>query len=281
MNLRYPERLLQPWKDLRQFTQELYAMYRAGSREEPEAPASPPSRPRAAPAVARRPSVRRESGPDGPTPSPPSRPEAGSEPPRWATVARRVRAVEAGRRVETVAEERRREAATPVRFPEPGRGRRPEAPPADPGPARRAAPGPEPEPPPARDRPGPVDTPRPEFTAAEVGRRPEEARPYRPPYEVVNVGADLDEADFTLPIGGGGTTVFVGKVVSGSGDTYQVRLYQAGPDGDPDEDPVEVTIPTIDPAERIPADTWLFGVFQFQDADGDDTYYAQPPIWLT
>jgi hypothetical protein len=33
MNLRYPERLLQPWKDLRQFTQELYAMVRSGNED--------------------------------------------------------------------------------------------------------------------------------------------------------------------------------------------------------------------------------------------------------
>jgi hypothetical protein len=280
MNLRYPERLLQPWKDLRQFTQELYAMFRTGDERPGTEPGSPaPARAADRPGVVRRPPpARREFPTEGPRPRPEgAAPDAG--PPKWETVARRVRNAESFRRPEAVVEARRREAAQPARLPEPERPRRVEVPRPGDEPRRRQAPAVEPE----RERPRPE--PARDESRAKVDQIPYAPRPVEPLVappraDVLNVGADPEWVEPTWPIGGGGTTVFVGKVESGSGDTYQVKLYQDGPDGDPDDEPVEVTIPTIDPDEQIPADTWLFGIFQFTNDDGDFIYYAQPPIWM-
>ena len=91
----------------------------------------------------------------------------------------------------------------------------------------------------------------------------------------------LDIGDFMKWTGGSdGTTVFMGKVQSGSGDTYQVVLYQNSPTGSPDADPVTVTVPMIDPSETINPDTWLSAIFEFQDSDGNNIYFCQPPVWM-
>ena len=83
------------------------------------------------------------------------------------------------------------------------------------------------------------------------------------------------------PSAGGGAGATVGQVVSGTGDTYQVTLYSNGPDNTPDDGgPVEVKVLMIDPNDTIPVDTWLFGILQLEDGDGDPLYYAQPPVWL-
>ncbi|MBX6314763.1 MAG: hypothetical protein IRY99_17880, partial [Isosphaeraceae bacterium] len=68
---------------------------------------------------------------------------------------------------------------------------------------------------------------------------------------------------------------FMGKVVSGSGDTYEVKLYPDGPDGAPDQETVTVTIPMIADDEKIEADTWINPVFKF-----GDTYFCQVPVWM-
>ncbi|SIO38074.1 hypothetical protein SAMN05444166_4239 [Singulisphaera sp. GP187] len=97
---------------------------------------------------------------------------------------------------------------------------------------------------------------------------------YKPP------GFEIPDAPDARPIGGGGTTVFIGKVKSGTGKTYQVNLYPNGPNGDPQSPSVSVEIPTIDPDEQIDPNTWLFGIFQFSDSDGNDIYFAQPTVWM-
>lgn len=85
-----------------------------------------------------------------------------------------------------------------------------------------------------------------------------------------------DIGDFANQVGGGGgsSSVFMGKVVSGSGASYVVELYPGGPNSDPG-DHVAVGIPMIDSDEQIPAGTWLSPIIQF-----GDTYACQPPVWM-
>lgn len=80
--------------------------------------------------------------------------------------------------------------------------------------------------------------------------------------------------------GGGGTTTFLGKVVSGTGNTYRVDIYGVGSTGDPTTR-VTVIIPEIDPDEEIPVGTWLNPIFQFTPGVGNPTYECQVPIWLS
>jgi hypothetical protein len=96
--------------------------------------------------------------------------------------------------------------------------------------------------------------------------------PIQPPLDIGNFANGFG--------GGGGTNVFMGTVQSGTGATYEVTLYQDGPDGTPDSSPVEVTIPQIDPNEKIPAGTWLTGIISFTDSQGNTTFACQVPIWL-
>jgi hypothetical protein len=79
--------------------------------------------------------------------------------------------------------------------------------------------------------------------------------------------------------GSGGTTVFLGQVVSGSGDTYSVNLFGSGT-AQASTATVTVTIPQIATTETIPATTWLQAVYQFTDSSGNVTYEAQVPVWL-
>lgn len=87
------------------------------------------------------------------------------------------------------------------------------------------------------------------------------------------------------PIGGGGsgTSAFLGRVTSGTGDTYQVDLYGDGPDDSPTAS-VTAKVPQIDDTEEIPPGTWLDCVHQFGKLDQQGqpifTYAFQPPIWL-
>lgn len=68
--------------------------------------------------------------------------------------------------------------------------------------------------------------------------------------------------------GGGG---FPGEVVSGSGDTYQVDVYEGGLDAAPVTR--TVTQLEIHPDEQIPAGTWaLVGKL-------GDEYFMQVPVW--
>jgi hypothetical protein len=87
----------------------------------------------------------------------------------------------------------------------------------------------------------------------------------------------------------GGTTTFLGKVVSGTGNTYKVDIYGNG-DTQPATMPgVTVTIPQIDSAETIPPGTWLNPIFQFTIPSLDPltgqpitikVYQCQIPVWL-
>ncbi len=86
-----------------------------------------------------------------------------------------------------------------------------------------------------------------------------------------------------IPVSGGGagTTAFLGKVVSGTGDTYVVDLYGNG-SGRVKTATVEVTIPQIADDETIPAGTWINPVFRFTvvGIETTTTYECQVPIWL-
>jgi hypothetical protein len=90
-----------------------------------------------------------------------------------------------------------------------------------------------------------------------------------------------------LPGHGGGTTVFLARVVSGSGNTYQVNIYGNG-SGQPPTNPlvgetrppVTATVPQIDPDEQIPAGFWISALYQFTN-NGVTTYEFQPSIWIS
>jgi hypothetical protein len=79
--------------------------------------------------------------------------------------------------------------------------------------------------------------------------------------------------------GAGGTTTFLGKIISGTSDTYIVDLYGSGSGEDP-TDRVTVTIPEIHPAEELPVGMWLNPIFQFTNG-ATVTYETQIPIWLS
>lgn len=85
-----------------------------------------------------------------------------------------------------------------------------------------------------------------------------------------------------MPSDGGGAGGTIGKVVSGSGDTYQCVLYSNGPDNASDNNGQSQTVKILmsETSDQIPTGTWLFGVLQLEDADGNPLYYAQYPVWL-
>lgn len=70
--------------------------------------------------------------------------------------------------------------------------------------------------------------------------------------------------------GGGGTP---GKVISGSGQTYQVTLYPSGPAGAAGQT-VSVTQLDIASDAAIPEDTWTIVT------QSGGSYYMQVPVWL-
>lgn len=74
-------------------------------------------------------------------------------------------------------------------------------------------------------------------------------------------------------------TSFLGRVVSGTGDTYQVALHGNG-SSQAATATVSATVPQIDAAETIPAGTWLAAVHAFTVA-GVTVYEFQPPVWLS
>ncbi len=86
-------------------------------------------------------------------------------------------------------------------------------------------------------------------------------------------------------IGGGGS--FLGKVVSGSGDTYQVDLHGNG-SGQPATATVTATVPQMAPSAVIPAGTWVGPVYGFAVASLNlnlgqpvsANYEFQCPVWL-
>ncbi len=69
------------------------------------------------------------------------------------------------------------------------------------------------------------------------------------------------------------TSTFPGKVVSGSGATYSVDIYQNGLSQTATR--VTVTQLQIDASETIPADTWATVTRQ-----SDGSYFMQVPVWM-
>jgi len=77
------------------------------------------------------------------------------------------------------------------------------------------------------------------------------------------------------------TSVYVGKVSSGTGNSYQVAIYPLGPNDITSAFTVTVTVPMIDPDETIDAGTWIFGIHVFTDSEGVDSYFYQPAVWVS
>lgn len=286
--IKYPERFLDPGiQSLQRLKEQLYAMFREGREAEEEAPQAPgPARVDLVPTKG---TEGRYIGTLTTSPGGNTKgfvPAKGTEKRYIGEVTVRREPARAG--VDRIVEERLRAASTPAELPTPATRRaRPTAPlparearetPAPPDPrGRRAAPVPIPEARPERaDR---EELPRRERTTPERVSYPRAEPDGYPPADPF---ADLGYPDSIYPKlgGGGGTTVFVGKVASGTGDTYQVALYPDGSHGDAG-DTVEVTIPMIAEDETIDPETWLFGIFLFTDADGNEVYEAQPPVWMS
>lgn len=92
------------------------------------------------------------------------------------------------------------------------------------------------------------------------------------------------DIDSPRPIAGSGSTVLMGKVVSGTGDTYQVDLYTNGPSQPKDTGgSITVKILTIDDNEQLPVDMWITGIAKVSYSNnGISTteYWAQVPVWM-
>lgn len=301
MNLRYPERLLQPWRDLRQFTQELYAMYKDASQDDVsggiDVEAPPVKIGEQSFKVQRKPGGELNLVPEAAAPQAPEEPAGGRQ--RFTRPSRRSREPEGRTRPEPIVEERRAAASERPRLPEPSRPRREapsfaeqEARPLPqfdrPTPFRDRTPPaeqegtqrPTPELPPRKKRAEfPEETPRKPFDAPTLAFDYDTSTRHPKKHKVVNVGTEPDYPPPPYPAAAsGGTTVFIGKVTGRSGAKSLVTLYPDGPAGDPGDD-VEVQIQDLDASDSVP-NGWLFGIFQFTDSDGNTYYTAKPPMWV-
>lgn len=257
-DIRNPQALLQPWRNLTQFTEELYSMLtrQGGAEPEPEPSADRPEAPRpdqARPRVDPRPGI------------PPTTIRARPTPPPVAPLADTpTRRADAAPRTPGFAPEgapgRTRVESTPT--PTPGRASRPYEFPAPAPTAAESAP-------PSRSRKGYSD-PAPRADGA--------GGPYAefPDYDAF-AGTPV------FPGGGGsGNGGLIGKVVEGGPGAYSVVLYPDGPNVTPtgdDAEPVTVTILTFHALDNpLQPDTWLTSIFSYE-AEGGTTYFCQPPVW--
>jgi hypothetical protein len=72
--------------------------------------------------------------------------------------------------------------------------------------------------------------------------------------------------------GGGGGGCFPGKILSGSGDTYSVAVYESGLAGEPKTRVVKQL--QIDPAETIQENTWVMV------GKVGNSFFMMVPVWL-
>lgn len=252
-----PQWLLQPWKNLTHFTEELYSALRSG-----------------APVVHNGPVVVRvKEGQTGlrierddtspPDFAPPVRlgsPVAESGPPEWKTYQAKAR----------------------------DRASRPPGMPFEDKSEARVAPGVDSTIPGRRRREAPmfsVDGPV-EFTGPPVrfSKPPEVFDAKKKEWYTPKEWKKPEDTSLTVPGGGGGgTTVFIGKIQSCvPGGPAKVLLFPDGPTGDPSPtDPVEVALPTIDPDEDMQGVTWLPNIYQFSDSGGNNSYVCYPPVWVS
>lgn len=84
-------------------------------------------------------------------------------------------------------------------------------------------------------------------------------------------GGPQDKGNGNPPPSKGGGGGFPGKILSGTGDTYQVEVYEDGVSGEATTR--SVTQLSISASEKIEANTWVF-----VGKTGDD-YFMQHPVW--
>lgn len=281
-----PSALLRPWKDLKQFSEELYAMHSRISPDEGQTAKS------------------RVSG-SSPEPSGRNRVPGVSEAREASQSVRRERIEQA--KAKAVVPEQPRRNGHESSGPRAAQGDSWE-------PRRKPEPPPEPVAQAGGTRPRNETATRSETARARKEWEPSQPPEYRKraepeptkagqPRRATSAGFDAslfnqesatrkeDQPEFTkIPFGptpmpaggGGGATTFLGKIVSGTGDTYQVDLYPNGP-SQSKGDTVEAVVPMIDKSDTVPAGTWVSPVFFFA-GDGDqipDSYSFQPPVWLS
>ncbi len=121
-------------------------------------------------------------------------------------------------------------------------------------------------------------------------------QPPLPPITINNPTNFVGPANFaqppTVPGGGGGgggsggTSVFLGKVTGGTGNSYQVDLYGNGSSA-PKTKSVTATVPQLDSRETIPVGIWVSAVFEFAHTTGVPgeekttfTYEFQCPLFI-
>lgn len=89
--------------------------------------------------------------------------------------------------------------------------------------------------------------------------------------------------EWDLGVGGGsssGTTTYIGQVSSGAGQNIMVVLYPSGSTGAAGKT-VTVRVLQLDPSEVVPPGTWIDGIQQFSDKDGNAFYEVQIPVWVS
>jgi hypothetical protein len=251
-----PQKLLQPWRNLQHFTEELYAMLADGSGKTPASASAPGPQPAG---IGPANKLARARAPEV-TPSRPAAVAKSADTPRPAQADSRAERPEPTRR-----RDRTDASLEPERLPQPAIHVA--------GPARVTV-------------ASPLGIP-----AASLRRVPYSSIPDGVPEIASHHRQDwitiepvkFPATDTEWSPGDSPNThfqLFVGQVVSGSGDTYQVQLFSQGPFGGGTNNTVEVKIPTIDPDETIDPGTWLYGIYQFVDPTGLKIYTAQPAVWL-
>lgn len=79
----------------------------------------------------------------------------------------------------------------------------------------------------------------------------------------------------TVPAAAGGdSSVFIGKIVSGDGKSYKVQLFPDGLDSDPG-DTVDVAVPILADGENLTTGSLIVPIVQ-----AGEFYYYQPPVWM-
>lgn len=246
--LNNPNRLRQPWKNVKQFSEELYAMFTSKAPVEHEGPVT--IRVKEGQTALRLVQGESDRGQIGPGPAirtPRARPAP--QPPSPFGDATR---------------------AVPARRPDLGEAAHAPTPAKRPKPLLSVEGGIDFK----GKEPVRFDTP-PEIRNPETGQYEPVVKPpfdYSEPPHKDNVLA-------TKTGGGGG---LVGVVTGGTGSTWSVDLYDGGPGGEQGES-ISVNIPMIADDEDAPVGLWLFGIASRASSEGEEgenVYSFQVPVWL-
>jgi len=258
-NIDYPQALLQPWKSLKQFTEELYSMLTEAPAGAPQA--AKPVSPAASPLPPTSPQV---SGPIAPIPAPPQRRPV----PVPTLAAYQAQVASAAQVAPQVVMQSTTPPAVPSMF----------SPPPTVATASFETMMPSPH-----KIPDIATNSVTENSPAREEKKKLKGWPI-PDYKPGKVTPPQKAPDPSSP-----ASLYFGQVVSGGPGPgpYSVNLFCDGPtqpasaDAAGDTNPVNVMIQTLASTETLPVNMWLFNIFQFQDSNGNNLYFAQPPVWMS